>query len=268
MARVPCGPPLNRTAAGSEAPVSVRSAPAGELDRRARRRQLALEVERLQHGHRDVLGRGDGARLPSAARLDRAQARRRELDVVERRTLGQQHGRVVGAGVEVHDAGIDPAPVRRGGHGEAAQHGLVADPLDLGLGRPRAGDLQAEAVVAGSRDAERVDGLADAADRADRVVGRRLDARAAHVAVGAEQTAVAAGERRERLRGRVVDARLVAEDGEAAENEARPLGVGDGGGRGCVAVERQERGQSHGCREPHGLGAHPSSSPARGCRCV
>ena len=208
---------------------SCRSPPV-ELERRGRRRQLGLEVEPLQHRHPHVLGRGDRGRLPSAARLDRVDARRLELDVVERAAGGQQHRRLVGARIEVNRSGVDPAHRGGRGHAERAQHVLGAGGRDLGLGRGGRREVQAQAVVAAARDAESVARLADAAGGADALGTRgleRLDALPAHVLRSGPGAALAARERREDLGGAVVDAGVVAQQVQAAQHHAGPFRVGD-----------------------------------------
>ena len=161
-----------------------------ELDRGCGGRQLRLEVERLQHGDRDVLGGRDRRGLPAAARLDRVQARGGELDAIERAALGQEHRGVVGPGVEVDETRVDPAHDRPRGHGERAQHLVRARPRELGLGRGGAGDVEAEAVVALACDAHGVDRLADAARRPDpaSAVLRRRSRRAARARTGRQAT--------------------------------------------------------------------------------
>ena len=59
--------------------------------------------------------------------------------MVSFRALGQQHRRHVRARVEVHRAGVHPADLLRRGDAEAAQHGVLARPRQLGLGRRRPG---------------------------------------------------------------------------------------------------------------------------------
>ncbi len=104
--------------------------------------------------------------------------------------------------------------------------------------------MEAQPVVALARDAQRVDRLADAPRRADAaraVLLERLHVLAADVLVGGPGAAVAAGERRERLRGGVVHAGGVRQQVEAAQHQARPLGVRDGGRGPHVAVEGEQR---------------------------
>ena len=146
---------------------------AAVLERRRGRRQLRLEVERLQHRHGDVLGGRDRGRLPAAAGLDRVQARRRELHELELAALGQQHRRLVGARVEVQRSGVDPAHRGDRGHAERAQHLVRAGRGELGLGRSGTRKVQAQAIVSAARHTERVDRLADAARGADALHARR-----------------------------------------------------------------------------------------------
>ena len=163
--------------------------------------------------------------------------------------------RVVGAGVEVHGARVDPPHHRRRRHREGAEDLVRARLRQLGLGGRGTGDLEAKPVVALSRDAQRVDRLADAArgaDPVDAVLLEGLDALSAHVLVGGPGPAVAAGERREGLGGGVVDPGRVREEVQAAQHQARPLGVRDEGRGPHVAVEREQGDDGDDGHEGHG----------------
>jgi len=203
------------------------------------RRQLGLEVERLQHRDGHVLGRGDARVLPAAARLDRVRAGRRQLDEVELAALRQEHARLVGAGVEVQRAGVDPADRRCRVHLERAQDLVGSGLRELGLGRPGRLQVEAEPVLAAAGDTERVDGLADAALGPD-AVALTLDALRPDVLRSRPGAALAPRQRREGLVGRVVDAGSVAQQVQSTQHHAGPLRMAHRILRTDVAVKRQQ----------------------------
>ena len=124
---------------------------AGPLERDVCRREIALEVHGLQDGHRDILDRGGGRGLPAPDRLDRVEARRRHLDVLERRPLRQQEGRRVGAGLQVGRSSPHPAGRRREGERERLRARGLAHADDLCRRTPvwRSGQPDAHLIVAG-----------------------------------------------------------------------------------------------------------------------
>jgi len=98
----------------------------------------------------------------------------------------------------------------------------------------------------------------------DLALPRDVDPLAAHVLVGAPGPAFAAGESREGLGGRVVDAGRVRQQVEAAQHQARPLGVRDEGRRPHVAVEREQGDHGHAGHEGHRPErAHQNPPPGR-----
>ena len=134
---------------------------AGDLDRRRRGRQLVLDVDRLERGDREVLGRGHSGGLPPALGLDRVDAGRGDLHLAEGAPGGEQELCGVGARVEVGRPAEDPPRLGGRVEGERLDRGPSRHRHDLGRRRSPglAREPGAELVVPGLGDREGVGDL-------------------------------------------------------------------------------------------------------------
>ncbi|OFV88857.1 MAG: hypothetical protein A2V74_00595 [Acidobacteria bacterium RBG_16_70_10] len=141
------------------------------------------------------------------------------------------------------DARLDPGRCGRRRHREGGKRFVLSGRGELRLDGCPPRQAQAQAVVPGAGDRERVDGFAHGSrgtEVPDPLHVHDLDRVTADVAVRGQGTAVPPRERREGHGRGVVDSASLLEKIQSLQDHSGPLGVRDGGGGLWVSVEREE----------------------------